>query len=352
VIDWFTGLIGYDASRLKPGKVLILNPGGEITLSFDRWVDAFGSYDDRIKIKPELPTLDMVRSGFFSSLDKMPGLVFKLSGDPVKYLQGHNVFGPSVVSTIPVLEEVISRLPYPLRLEEVFNDSPVPIHPMRVDVTTSIRMDSHAMVHEFIQHAQHEMRSRHRLQGGLTKPSTVSFGITSTRWKLIIYCKFCELLNHPAKDPVMQAALLDYADGLLRIEVRLLRKELKDRVCLDESIIWDFYDRIEVGVMKDNADKEALNLRPPVRLIYNHWLDGHDVSPVSGYLKRAAFYKYRKEILEATGQDISLPLVKRKNGVSRDVFGSDYLKAHEVIEVPAHLQKYLFRPGDVLVDLP
>jgi len=345
MIDWYKGLIGFNASRLDTGRVLVIAPGGEITFTSDRWQKVIGSYESTIRVKPAVST-----PGMRSAADRLnfvcSSTVFEIDGNPSKFLQGHNVFGPSVASLGPIVQGIIRALPGELRPPDA--DSPLypSVHRQRVDVTTSIRMDSHAMVHEFIEHAQEETRSRHRYhQGGLTGSTTVSWGAGSTRWMITCYCKLCELDKHPPVDRVMYDLLRVYAEGLLRIELRLFTKELKPRGTLFESIIWDFFGRIEVGVMKEDVDKRALNLRPPVRLIYDHWLSGHDVSLASGYLKRAAFYKYRKEILEVTGQDISLPPVKKKGKVSREMFTAEWLKEHEVKEVPEHLQKYLYQPG-------
>jgi hypothetical protein len=179
--------------------------------------------------------------------------------------------------------------------------------------------------------------------------TTVSWGIGSRRWTITAYCKACELEKHPPDNPELLELVRDYADGLLRIELRLQSLELKDRGTLNESIIWTFFDRIEVGVMKDNIDKAISKLRPPVQMTYLLWLDGHDITPASGRIKRAAFYKYRKEILEATGQDISRRPVKKSAAAgAREQFGVDYLKAHEVKneDIPEKLKAHLYKPGD------
>ncbi|GAI58142.1 unnamed protein product, partial [marine sediment metagenome] len=146
----------------------------------------------------------------------------------------------------------------------------------------------------------------------MTGPGTV-YWQAKQHWKIRAYCKYCELDIHPPSDELMFKRLKEYSEGLLRIEVELHRPELKDRGTLDENesgtpddlIIWRYFNKIEVGVMKRDADKGKLTLRPPVKAIYELWLAGYDVTPVSGYCKRATFYRYRKQIKEATGQDIS-----------------------------------------------
>jgi len=351
MIDWFTGLVGYNASGLLTGQLLLISPAGEITRNIDRWLSVPGSYESSIQIKQDSSTPDMRADADKYNFICSP-TVFRISGNPTKFIQGHNVFGPSVASLGLVVREVIRRLPGGNRSADADDERLPAVMRSRVDVTTSIRMDNEAMVHEWIRHAQQETRSKHRRQqSGLTGATTVSWGIGSRRWSITAYCKECELEKHPPANPELLELLRDYAKGLLRIELRLQSMELKDRGTLDESIIWKFFDRIEVGVMKKNIDKAISKLRPPVQNIYTLWLDGHDITPASGRIKRAAFYKYRKEILEATGQDISLPPVKKEDAsVAREQFGVDYLKAHEVKneDIPEHLREYLFQPGDSL----
>jgi len=350
MIDWYTGLVGYDASGKDTGYVQLLLPGGVIQSTFNRWVTATSSSDEGCQIKPDECTLEMVKDAEKYKL-LCAHTVYKISLCPAKFLQGHNVFGPSVVSLGPVVQAVIRALPDNLRPPDADSSLLPAVRRDRVDVTTSIRMDSHAMVHEWIEHAKTETRSRHTgkraIEKGLTGGTSVYWGKGSKRWMMKAYCKLCELKANPPNNQMMFEDLREYAEGLLRIELELHRKELKDRGTLDESIIWEFFDRIEVGVMKDDIIKAVLSLRPPVRLIYQAWLDGHDVSPEAGYLKRAAFYKYRKLILLATGQDISLEPPKKKAPVgTREHFGKEYLKEHEVKQVPEQLQKYLFKPKE------
>jgi len=348
MIDWYLGLIGYNAQDLKLGMVQEISPQGEITYQTERWASAMGSFERDIRVSressPELMRYFAEKYNFVCN-----PIVYKIRGSPSKFLQGHNVFGPSVRSLGPVVQAIIRGLPGEMRPRDADDTRWPGVIRRRVDVTISVRMDSDAMVHEFIHHAQLETRSRHkRQQSGLTGSTTVSWGVGTSRWMLSAYCKFCELPKHPVANPDMQSALLEYSEGLLRMELRLFTKELRPRGTLDESIVWEFWNRIEVGVMKDDVEKGVASLRPKVRQIYLLWLDGHDVSPAAGFFKRATFYQYRKEILEATGQDISKPPVKLKGSkLSREVFGTDWLKAHQEPETPpSHLRKYLYVPGD------
>jgi len=350
MLDWYDGLVGYDASGLDTGKVLVLSPGGELMQITDRWARAVGSYEEHIQIKPHVALIDMTEAARKYNLICFP-VCYRIQGNPSKYLQGHNVFGPPVRSLGPIVQEVVRRLPAEFSSLSSDDNRWPAVHRTRVDVTTSIRMDNHAEVHEWIEQAKAETRSRHRkrqVQSGLIGATTVSWGLGSKRWMIKAYCKACELKEHPPLRQEMFKDLAEYAEGLLRIELELHRKELKDRGTLDESLIWEFFDRIEVGVMKDDIEKEIQKLSPRVRQIYLLWRDGHDVSTAAGFYKRASFYNYRKQILKATGEDISLPPRKKRGSIKRNQFSSEYLQEHEVKNenIPEHLQKHLYQPPE------
>lgn len=362
MLDYFAGPVGYDASGLELDKTLVIRPNGEITYIKERWERAFaGSYEETVKINRTSPTADMIEAARnHNYVCSTP--CYYVSGEMIKVLQGHNVFGPSVDALGTVIRDVMRQIVKEKR--PVNADSPLwpAIERNRVDVTMSIRMDSDAQVNEWLMHAKNETRRKRGgllktgyEQKGLTGVPQVCYGLGSKRWSIVCYNKFAELKIHPPKNEKMYEELLEYVEGLLRIELRLFRLELKPRGTLceydngtkDGLIIWKYFDRIEVGVMKDDVEKGLASLRPHVQMTYLLWKDGHDVSTASGRIKRAAFYKYRREILEATGEDISLPPAKKKASAgTREQFNTDYLKAHEEKEVPGHLQKYLYIPGE------
>ena len=352
MIDYFDGLVGYDAGALDTGNVVFLKPGGEIQLFFSRWATSRSSWEDDFQFKSASATDEMVEAAkHYNLICNL--LCYRIQGNPSKYIQGHNVFGPSVNSLGPVVRQVISQFDG-INHPPNFDDTRLPaIKRYRVDITTSIRMDNHTIVHEWIEHARQETRSKHRvprksdIKKGLLGNTTVSWGAGSKRWMLTAYCKACELALHQPNRFGLYDELKDYTEGLLRIELRLFTKELRDRGTLDESLIWEFFNRLEIGVMKDDIDVNIPNLKPSTRKIYLLWRDGHDVSPASGLCKRSMFYRYRSEIMKATGQDISLPPIKEKPQTgAREQFNTDYLKAKEETTIPPSLQKHLYVPED------
>lgn len=378
MIDWFSGLVGYDASALPLKRHLVWTPAtGEINYEMDMHTWFQGSFDTKIRLW-RVSSDDMIYGNAYMRVLKASkklnlhfpsGSIYCVDFNPTKLLQGHNVFGSSVKNTGPVLKMALKRFPSEIRPPDIeCDDLPVSLHRTRVDVAQSFRLGNHADVREWLNHAKDESRTvrgkrieSYGINKGLTGCPTVYWS-SPRYWLVRAYCKFCDLEAHPPKidstnvDEKLYNELRDYSEGLLRIEVELHGRELADRGTLyeyerseppdeDDLILWQYFDKITWGVMKMKADEGIEKLRPSVRMLYKLWLTGADVSSNSGLIKRAAFYKYRKEIIEATGQDISLSPPKEKPAKdARLKTEKQYLMDHEELEVPDDLKEHLVEP--------
>jgi len=336
MLDWFSGLVGYDASNVRNGRVLRLAPDGRIESDRDAWVSAVGSYDTNLQVMADVPT-DAMRgaSEALGFLCSSPCL--RVSGNPVKWLQGHNIWGPSVSLLGPVIQEVARKLPENVRPVDCDSDTLPSVKRTRVDVNVMVDLGSHQVVHDWLAHAALETRSRSGR--ALQSDTTVYWGKHSTRWSLKAYCKHCELLARPQSFPV-SAGTLEYCRQLLRIELCLRRPELRDRGTLSEEIIWEFFRRIEIGVMKENVDANVSKLPFPVPAVFAHWMVGGDVRQG---IARATFYKYRRMLLDAAGVDISLSPVQQLDKLegtafNRDLFDANVLRSRVVTRPPDSLQ--------------
>lgn len=340
MIDWFTGIVGYSGELLKLNKVVELTPSGEIIWTTERKLQVRGSYDASVQLGRSLPNESMLVASRKYDLECMPVCLI-ISGNPSKFLQGHNVFGPSVASLSPVVQAVIRGLPGEIRPGDADSELWPALHRSRVDITTSIDMGSHSLVHEWLRAAATSTRSRHGR--ALVSGDTVYWGKHSRRWTMKAYCKFCELREHGPGDLALRKRLMEYCEGQLRLELTLRGPELKDRGTLDESLIWDFFDRITIGVVK--ADVGGLDMKTDlpmsVQFTLVRWVGGEDVRMS---LPRSTFYWHRRKILDVLGLDISLKYEKKT--VEAMTFDLDYLRSHEVKLIPAQLQALLFKPGD------
>ncbi len=340
LIDWFTGVVGYSGELLKLNRVCELTPVGEILWTTERKLQVRGSFDASVQLGRSAPTADMLVASRQYDLECMPVCLI-LSGNPSKFLQGHNVFGPSVSALAPVVRAVIRGLPGEIRPADADCDLWPAFHRSRVDITTSVDMGSHSLVHDWLRTAASSTRSRHGR--ALVSGDTVYWGKTSRRWTLKAYCKFCELKDHGPGDLALRDMLRQYCEGQIRFELTLRGPELKGRDTLDESLIWDFFNRIEVGVMKAavSGPKVKTDLPMAVQFTLSRWVGGEDVRHS---LNDRMFYRHRRKILDELGVDISLRYEKKQ--AEAVVFDLAYLREHEIKLLPSQLQGLLFKPED------
>jgi hypothetical protein len=153
------------------------------------------------------------------------------------------------------------------------------------------------------------------------------------------YCKFCELKEHLPSDFVQRADLKQWSEGKLRIELELHTSELKNRGTLTEALIWEYFGRIGVSTMKGKGVTPQLPRW--AELTFLKWQAGADVRFL---LPANTFYRHRRVILKETGLDISLPY--HKDNAETENIDLEWLKAHEIKEVPAIFQGILFKPEE------
>jgi phage/plasmid replication protein, gene II/X family len=344
MLDWYSGLIGYDASKMKLGMFYEVSPHGELLYRVEAWAKAKGSYESSVQVKRDVSSREMLDAVGFQRCSPM---ALKMSGNPVKFLQGHNVFGPKANRFGDVLQAFVRALPEELRPVDA-DVAGLPVcYSSRFDINVMIDLGSHALVHDWLRHAGSSTRSRHGRP--LVSGDTVYWGQHSRRWSMKAYCKFCEMAaaGHRPSDPELYDKAREFVENQLRLELCLRRPEIKAAVERDESwgieeqLVWDFMDRISVGVMKADPAERRPALKPAVENVLTLWLAGVDVRH---RMPRRTFYDYRRKVLDEVGVDISLePDTTRI--IERAKFDLEYLKAHEVKGVPDHLQKWLFKPG-------
>jgi hypothetical protein len=118
----------------------------------------------------------------------------------------------------------------------------------------------------------------------------------------------------------------------------LRRPELKDRGSLNESLIWAYARKIEVGAMNVKP-QAAENLSPRLKAALRLWYQG---DALDTFFPRATLYRYRRQILEATGVDILLPRVEQTDAAASTLLSLDELEARQVEAVPDRIQRSLF----------
>lgn len=337
MLDWFSGYIGYDASRMRLGDFLILSPDGEVRRHQDTWETARGSFEAGVQISRGSPTEQMLAASRDLGFLCADRAVLRVSGNPSKFLQGHNVAGPSVSKLGPVLQAMVRGFQEGFRPIDADDERLPAVHRSRVDVTTAVELDSHQDVHDWIKLAGEITRTRSC--AAVRDGSTVYWNRGSRRWQLKAYCKHCELLAHPPIVREMVPDLLEWSRQHLRIELTLKRPELQARGTLDESVIWEYLARVEIPTMREGVRVENINLQPSVRAALQLWADGHDLFAM--YPTRTA-YRYRRTILDQVGFDVTMSASEQIKADPEALLGLEELQRREVVKVPNRIQRSLF----------
>jgi hypothetical protein len=307
-IDWLSGFVR--PTGMPPGmplydtgKVLVLKPGGELDHEHSGATTLAGSFDNRLLIRtPDLQSL-------------------YLSGNPTKYFQGHNLFGPTDVCglffrTGIEVRENLGLFPGPSTWNSLKFSGP---ELTRIDITRSYRFPTANAARSWLRNNASQARTRHG-SPSLATDGTLTFGSGSSYWRFVVYHKLDELQSkkkgHRLPDNLPnREKLQDWATGVVRFELRLFAKEMH-RLMLnpyrlitrgDLLTLWEQY----FGKIEFNRNVEAMKpdliehqLKPRYQATLALWRTGQDLRDI--YPKNT-FYRYRREIMESTGIDIASP---------------------------------------------
>lgn len=312
MIDWLTIIAPLPHhTPITGGEVLSITPEGEMEWKAIRRKALTGSFSTGLQIRTCSHTADRCTH-------------VEISGNPVKFFQGHNLWGsddlPSlVISVMEYVSRLLGIAVAPMT-RNAWESGDVQI--TRVDVTESFHLDTRAQVLAWLRAAEQTAHLAHRGRGQLVKGSTLYFGKNSRRWSLKLYAKGQEI----EKKGHGQDAILDlpharaWADRTLRAELTLRSMELK-RMGLDSAAAWLPVDgvpfavsellRTKLGDMtmttQSHLPADVLDtLRPALRTAVMAWESGADLREV---LTRPTFYRYRAELLPH-GLDIAVIMPK------------------------------------------
>lgn len=240
-------------------------------------------------------------------------------GSPAKFFQGHNLFGSTDVQALGAeLVLAVCRArgirPSP---EELLALSDGVFGLSRVDVTAMVQVGSQGDVEACIRSLGLMGKTRHGMGALHPSGSTVVFGKHSRRWSLTIYNKLKELLRagHELPDDLVgRESLLAWAEGKIRVELRLLSLELHERG-LSVAKAWEddtprrllseHLGRLSLPEQVIVSDDLAKSLPPRLASAYQAWAAGSDLRSV---LPRRTFYRYRAELLARASVDIALAI--------------------------------------------
>jgi II/X family phage/plasmid replication protein len=310
MLDWATVRVPcFHPVPIDGGRVMKLSPEGVIEWEVASRLPVVGSHESSILIR----TYGVDTEG--------QGIILEISGNPTKWLQGHNLFG-GFLAPGPLVELLMYRLcevlpglqPTDLDLRR-WRDGHLEF--LRVDVNTMFALGTPAAVRAWLRGAEYSAYMRHRGKGTLVKEGTLYFGQGSKRWSAKFYSKGDELAagkGHGLPKTISEedaVGLEAWAGDKLRFEVMLRSKEIQQR-----GLRWafDWSDTTGAEILKGIAeglqmsDNKALPTTAitdlPKRLVpvYYLWQQGHDIRAM---YPKPTFYRYRKELL-SHGIDIGI----------------------------------------------
>lgn len=308
MIDWVTAKIPcrHDPSKLISGMVMSFDPQGNNEWVINKKLSVEGSYSSKIQIA----------SASSSSI--------WISGNPVKFLQGHNIFGSSDLKQIMIkffdalLEHDALGLDPALKQYENVQTGLYDLS--RVDMNASWHLDNKEMVQAWIRSFGSTARLKHRGAGQFSG-DTAYIGKNSRRWSVKCYSKGHEIAakGHQLPKELQIPELIEYANKSLRLELVMRQLELK-RTNLDIAYNWDentakmllqtkVLDNLELSSTFMIDDKILNTLPVRLRLVYQSWKNGDDLKQI---MTKPTFYRVRKQLL-AYGIDIAV--VNEKNNI-------------------------------------
>lgn len=323
MIDYLTFRVPCELPRpIQGGAVAVLNAAGQVERITHKRLPIPGSFESSLQVRA-------------------PGVhELEVTGNPAKWLQGHNLYGTDDVHELiwRTVVRVLACLPGepagpgPLTPEQVGltqqNIAAAVI--TRVDVNYMYQLGSRAEVLAWMRSAAAVSRLGRRGRPTLMKGGSLVYGDARgrefARWQVVIYPKGEEVearsKGHALPD-VMAAddEVRAWVDSCLRLEVRFGRLELEKLAKRQlagwrpETPVLDGWNRSDAAKMWEakvaqlefnsadpNADLEKLPRA--LRAAYLAWKSGADPRTLCS---RPTFYRHRSALLELCGVDISVP---------------------------------------------
>lgn len=305
MIDWVSCFIDYEHDNpIHDGYFAKIDSNGNVISYFTRYDFVQGSYDDKVVIKSD--ELSMV-NGRYTKL--------YISGNPSKFLQGHNLFGTDDLNSLindffSSICQLYTRRPIHLSSDEQYKLISGQYRLTRVDCTYMYDVGSLSNALAWLRQAEKTATLSHRGRGQLTKGSTLYFGKNSKKWSLKIYAKGEEFKTSVNLNHGYHEKLIDYANRSLRVELTIRSQQLK-KFDLEFGCNWcdntvsDIHKKCLEGFNMsdityasiDNLDKLSTSSKGA----YAMWEKGIDLRNI---YSKAQFYRHRKNILDVLGIDV------------------------------------------------
>lgn len=302
MIDWVTAVLPLLHAPINAGGVMKFDADGSEEWFTPCRLQVQGSHESSIQIRSD---------GELNSAGLATSILF--SGNPSKFLQGHNVFGSD--DLISLMRDAFFAVCRHLKITPQLADARKVLkgdYPLiTIDINQSFELPARKDVLSWIRAAEYKSKTRHgrpQMKGG-----TLYFGKHSQRWALKAYSKGEEIeaRDHKLPEDLQNTDIPKWADNKLRIELRLKKKELTELKILKANdltpdVVTDIYTnyvrKIEMNQQIRLTSEQELELPQRLRSTYVLWKSGEDLRST---LPKTTFYRHRKE-LSHYGIDITL----------------------------------------------
>ena len=302
MIDWVTARLPCSNSgQICDGQVVKLNAeGSEVEWTTQTRLSLTGSHDSSISIRSLTPQ------------------TIEISGNPAKWLQGHNLFGSNDLRLL--MWVFFNRLIefYDIGLNPTIQDlegiKEGRYTVSRVDINETWLLKNRADVMAWIRAAGEKMSMPYRGKG-VFSGDTLYWGKGSKYFYLKCYSKGDEIHGKKSNFPeaLKIPQMLDYAERALRLELVLCSKALREwhinMPCvwsedMPKMLLLTHVRGLEMSNQFMLSDDVLDALPTKLRAYYKLWLMGEDLRID---LPKRTYYRIRKELKE---YDIDIALVR------------------------------------------
>lgn len=316
MIDWLTVVLPIKHRPFDAGTICSIDSAGCLEWETKKYYHCEGSFDTKIQLKSQGYCFP---DGDCSEL--------YISGNPNKFIFGHNLFGSDSLTKILSVFLFKVFVDSHRRLDKKDFDRIMDGRFLVkcIDITRTFDAGNQLNVRQWLDAAAIQSRTRHGTP--TTTGSTVYWGKKSRRYAIKAYDKNEEINSRNKKHRLSESLteetrkkLTDWSIGKLRLELRILSKELKKVGChvakyLNERKIDELFNNyvsnIEMSAQVNLTDEKIDSLPRKLRGTYILWKEGFNVQQT---LSKATFYRHKKELLKY-GVDISLVNPKEKSNV-------------------------------------
>lgn len=324
MVDWLTVELPDPVGLpVNSGQIMRVSRDGVVDWTTPARLSVEGSWSSNMTFRAVgASCYDCDNPALYGRAENLRDSGLEVSGNPAKFLTGHNLFGSADVAGLLgcVIEKAKDAI-WP----DLFDAPQLDLSEgliSRIDLTASWLLDRPSDVLPYLRAMEEAVWCPYRGRGVFDAGGSTLYygraakGKRAKDWALKLYWKGPEVTAHPLPRPAYEVpGLLDEVNRTIRVELTLRTPELKrlglrkvgDWSPAKVRQIWEEYvNKLDFGaatVNLDAADLHELGLKARHVLALSAWKAGNDLRAA---MSKSAFYRLRRELKEATGYDIAL----------------------------------------------